>query len=388
MPANLITVPDSILVRGVNWLGDAVMTTPALQRLREKFPHSRLTLLTHEKLKDLWRDHPSLDRVVTFCSKESPWTVGRRLREEEYDVAVLFPNSPRSALELWHARIPIRLGYARWWRNWFLTRKVTPPSTQFEMRKRSAREIDRLLTSPVATSSEKPTSLAHHIHAYLHLVATLGANPEPTAPLLHVTPAEIETAARRFDLQLDENQHSTQPLFGLNPGAEYGPAKRWPSTRFVAAAVEIAQRAKCRWVIFGTNRDIGLATEITKEIERLQLPSSLLPAPLNLAGKTTLRELCALLKLCSVVLTNDTGPMHVAAALGTPVVVPFGSTSAALTGPGLPGDPRHRLLACGAPCAPCFLRTCPIDFRCMTGIPIESVVEAVINAALPTPSKE
>ena len=100
----------------------------------------------------------------------------------------------------------------------------------------------------------------------------------------------------------------------------------------------------------------------------------------NLAGKTSLRELMALLKLCRVLLTNDSGPMHVAAALGTPVVVPFGSTSPELTGPGLPGDARHRLLKSDAPCAPCFLRECPIDFRCLNGITVERVVEAVLQA--------
>jgi heptosyltransferase-2 len=104
------------------------------------------------------------------------------------------------------------------------------------------------------------------------------------------------------------------------------------------------------------------------------------PSATNLAGQTSLRDLMSLLKLCRVLLTNDTGPMHVAAALGTPVVVPFGSTSPELTGPGLPGDVRHRLLKSDAPCSPCFLRKCPIDFRCLTGISVERVVEAVLEA--------
>lgn len=102
---------------------------------------------------------------------------------------------------------------------------------------------------------------------------------------------------------------------------------------------------------------------------------------LNLAGRTTLRELMALLKSCRVVLTNDSGPMHLAAALGTPVVVPFGSTSPELTGPGLPGEARHAVLRSAAPCSPCFLRECPIDFRCMTGITVESAVDSVLLAA-------
>ena len=103
---------------------------------------------------------------------------------------------------------------------------------------------------------------------------------------------------------------------------------------------------------------------------------------LNLAGKTSLRELMACLKLCRVLLTNDSGPMHVAAALGTPVVVPFGSTAPDLTGPGLPNDPRHHLMKSDAPCSPCFRRTCPIDLRCMTGISVHSIVEAVADVAL------
>ena len=120
----------------------------------------------------------------------------------------------------------------------------------------------------------------------------------------------------------------------------------------------------------------------TRRTNRIRNPHSAI-RNLNLAGQTSLRELMSLLKLCRVLLTNDSGPMHVAAALGTPVVVPFGSTSPELTGPGLPGDPRHRLLKSDAPCSPCFLRECPIDFRCMNGISVERVVEAVLVSATP-----
>ena len=164
----------------------------------------------------------------------------------------------------------------------------------------------------------------------------------------------------------------TGPVFGLNPGAEYGPAKRWPVERFIAAAQEIQNRTNCIWLIFGGKGDMTLAERINSE---LRTPNSELR---SLAGQTSLRELMSLLKLCRVLLTNDSGPMHVAAALGTPVVVPFGSTSPELTGPGLPGDPRHRLLKSDAPCSPCFLRECPIDLRCLNGISVERVVEAMV----------
>jgi heptosyltransferase II len=166
------------------------------------------------------------------------------------------------------------------------------------------------------------------------------------------------------------------PLFGLNPGAEYGPAKRWPAERFIATAVELQRRTNCRWMIFGGKLDTELAARIAAEITR-HLSHSL--QPLNLAGQTSLRELCSLLKLCRVLLTNDTGPMHVAAAVGTPVVVPFGSTAPELTGPGLPGEQQHQLLRSHASCAPCFRRKCPIDFRCMYGISEAQVIEAVVK---------
>jgi heptosyltransferase-2 len=145
--------------------------------------------------------------------------------------------------------------------------------------------------------------------------------------------------------------------------------------------VEIQRQTRCRWLIFGGPGDLGIARAIEAGIQSAQTATGK-PAPvLNLAGKTTLRELCVLLKLCRVVLTNDSGPMHVAAAVGTPVVVLFGSTAPELTGPGLPGETRHQLLTANAPCSPCFLRVCPIDFRCMTGISVERVVKAVLGAA-------
>src|SRR4029453_6206942 len=112
---------EKILVRGVNWLGDAVMTTPALERLREARPHAHITLLTPEKLADLWLHFPGLDSVLTFTEVENFWRVGRRLREHRFRIALILPNSPRSALEMWFARIPQRIGYPQTWRNWALT---------------------------------------------------------------------------------------------------------------------------------------------------------------------------------------------------------------------------------------------------------------------------
>ncbi|MEI6196089.1 MAG: lipopolysaccharide heptosyltransferase II [Verrucomicrobiota bacterium] len=361
--------PRRILVRGTNWLGDAVMTTPALLRLREKFPDAHIALLTPAKLKDLWLHHPAVNETISFAPGESVFAVGKKSRAGKFDLALVLPNSTRSAIETWLAGIPQRIGYARPWRNFFLTQTIASRIDAVKMHKRSAHEVRELVAdnSKLKTENAKPPAAAHQLHEYLNLAASIGANPEPLAPQLAVTPDEIEAAKIKFGLD-----KITAPIFGLNPGAEYGAAKRWPVEKFVAAALEIQQRTNCVWLLFGGKSDTVITNHIASAIGHR--PSAIQ----NLAGKTSLRELMALLKLCRVVLTNDTGPMHVAAALGTPVVVPFGSTSPELTGPGLPGDARHRLLKSDAPCSPCFLRECPIDFRCMNGIRVERVVEAVL----------
>jgi heptosyltransferase-2 len=363
--------PRRILVRGVNWLGDAVMTTPALLRLREKFPEANITLLTPEKLKDLWRQHPAINETISFKSGELLLSVSRRLREYKFDLALVFPNSPRSAMEVWLGMVPQRIGYARPWRNFFLTQAVAPRAGNVKMRKRSIGEIKSLVTANESRTGGTPVLLssAHQIYEYLHLVSALGTNPEPLPPKLFVTPEEIEATTKTFGLDKISN-----PIFGLNPGAEYGPAKRWPIDKFIAAAKQIQQRTNCVWILFGGKGDTVLTSQIASAIHDSRFTIH------DLAGKTSLRELMSLLKLCRVLLTNDTGPMHVAAALGTPVVALFGSTSPELTGPGLPGDPRNRLLKSEASCSPCFLRECPIDFRCLNGIHVEQAVAAVVES--------
>jgi heptosyltransferase-2 len=155
-----------LLVRGVNWLGDAVMTTPALQRVRERFPESHIGILTPEKLSDLWERHPCLDSVIAFAAGESPWAVGRRLRAQNFDTALVLPNSPRSALEVWLARVPQRFGYARPWRNWFLTGAIPNRQGQVRMQKLSAGEINRRISAHAIRNtdlSRRSQTQADHI---------------------------------------------------------------------------------------------------------------------------------------------------------------------------------------------------------------------------------
>jgi heptosyltransferase II len=361
-----------ILVRGTNWLGDAVMTTPALLRLREKFPDAHIALLTPEKLAQLWQQHPAVNESIGFAPGESVFVVAKKLRAGKFDTALVLPNSPRSAIEVFLAGIPVRIGYARPWRNFFLTQTLTPRAGAVKMHKRSVAEIEALIREKPETKGRKPefSASAHQSHEYLHLAAALGANPAPVPAKLFVTPEEVEATRKKFGLE-----QISHPVLGLNPGAEYGPAKRWPMERFIAAAKEIQQRTNCAWILFGGPNDTELGNQIQSALGGGPA------AMLNLAGRTSLRELMCLIKLCRVFLTNDTGPMHVAAALGVPVVAIFGSTSPELTGPVSFDETHLQILASDAACAPCFLRECPIDFRCMNGISVERVVAAVVALA-------
>ncbi len=361
-------IPRRILVRGTNWLGDAVMTTPALLRLREKFPGAHLALLTPEKLAPLWARHPALNEIIPILPRENIFAAAKKLRAGDFDTALVFPNSPRSALEVFLARIPNRIGYARPWRNFFLTRAVAPRPDAVTMRKRSLPEIQKLISAPIQNSKLKTQNFAsNQSREYLHLAAALGANPEPLPAKLFVAPEEIADARKKFRLD-----SVSIPIFGINPGAEYGPAKRWPADRFIAAALEIRKQMPCHWLIFGGPSDQQIADHIAQGIGS---------SVSNLAGQTSLRELMAALKLCRIFLANDTGPMHVAAALGVPVATIFGSTSPELTAPLPANESSLKILRSDAPCSPCFLRECPIDFRCMNGIEIDQVVKAAIGLA-------
>lgn len=364
---NMPALTANILVRGLNRLGDAVMSTPALQRLRQARPEARISILTHEKLAGLWEGQPFLDEVITFRSAESVFAIGKKLRDKNFSEAVAFPNSVRSAIELRLARIPRRIGVARPGRGFFLTHALPPRPGAVAMHKRSDSEIhDRIAREAAADTFPAE---AHQIHDYLYLTKALGASPDPLPPQIYLEDSKVEQAWRQLHL---ESESEDRPWFGLNPGAEYGPAKRWPAKRFAAAAVMLHKRTKCRWLVFGGKEDADLAEGITTEIRYSGVPPD---AVLNLAGKTTLPQLAAALKRCSMVLTNDTGPMHLAAAIGTPVVVPFGSTSPELTGPSYAGNAH--IVRVPPPCAPCFRRECPVDFRCMNDISMSQVIEAV-----------
>jgi heptosyltransferase II len=355
-----------ILIRGTNWLGDAVMTTPALLRLREKFPDAHIALLTPEKLAELWLSHPSINETIAFSPNESAFSVAKKLRAGKFETALVLPNSPRSALEVFLAGIPSRIGYSRPWRDWFLTKAVAHRADAVKMHKRTVSEIKALIAANSQSVPQKSpfSPSAHQSREYLQLAAALGAIDEPLPAALFVTPQEVDAARQKFGLSA-----ISSPIFGINPGAEYGPAKRWPIERYIAAAKEIQKKTNCAWIVFGGRNETDLAGQIQSALAG--------PAIFNVASQTSLRELMSLMKLCRIFLTNDTGPMHVAAALGVPVVAIFGSTSPELTAPLVPNESMLKILRSNVPCSPCFLRECPIDFRCMNGITVEHVINAI-----------
>ena len=350
-----------LLIRGVNWLGDAVMTLPAIQRLREAHPHARFSLLTDEKLEGLWQGNPVIDNVLTFKDKEPPRAIGRRLRHHNIDTALILPNSPRSALEAWHANIPCRVGYAAKWRRLLLTKAIPSRPGHVPMRKRTLTEIHKRNQNNTPPETHSPD--AHHVHQYLHLAKELNADPTPVAPQVFIPQPEIETLKKEFHLPTDTT------LLALIPGAEYGPAKRWPPENFAATAQAIQKNHHVHTLLLGGKGDREAANHIETQLD----PKS----TSNLAGRTSLRQLATALAACRCVLTNDTGPMHLAAAVDTHVIALFASTSPNHTAPGLHGNKKSTILHAPPPCAPCFLKNCPIDLPCQKNLKVETAITAI-----------
>lgn len=363
-----------IVVRGVNWLGDAIMTLPALTRLRERFPEARITMVSREKLADVWAGQPWIDEVLTIPSRQGVFATAKAIRIRRADMAVIFPNSLRTALEMWFARIPIRVGRDQAVRRWMLTHSVAVDAKLFAMPKRSVVEIQSLLKA--GAPSEAPRAARrHHVHQYLELVKAVGARGEACPPRLVVSREAVEKAAARFGLPPKGGGQSK--LIGVNPGAEYGPAKRWPLERFSEAARQIAATRPVDVLVFGGPSDRPAADRLVEMLTRK--PAKGLGTARAVAGETSLGELASLASRCDVFLSNDSGPMHVAAAVGTRVVGVFGSTSPELTGPGLADEKAHRLLRRPPACAPCFLRQCPVDTRCLAAISVDQVSAAVLE---------
>jgi len=331
-----------ILVRETNWLGDVILSLPFLDALREKNPDAHISILARPHVAALLQHHPAVDKIILVDDRGlhaglGMFNLAGDLRGLNADVAYLLPNSFSSAWLMWLARVPERIGFATDGRSALLSRAI----------KKTAR-----------------LRAVHEVRLYLRL---LDIEPDESAPLPHprlkLQDSEKEKAKEQLGaLGIDRGR----PIVGMVPGAVYGTAKRWPPERFAALAERLSEEREAHVLLFGAASEKDVAERIERRAPKAALS--------NLAGKTRLRDLAALMAACRVLVTNDTGGMHVAAAVGTPVVAIFGSTNPMTTSP--VGD-EHVLIRHPVDCSPCLLRHCPIDHRCMTAIEIDEVFEAV-----------
>jgi heptosyltransferase II len=333
--------PFRILVRSSNWLGDAVMSVPAVRAIKAARPDARVTIAAPEKIAPLWKLVPEVDAVIPLSTGRLLSSVRLIRSAPPFDVAILFPSSLRAALESWLSAIPRRVGYRGHWRRWVLNQIVPIP--------------------------RKPGPPEHHSLRFLRIARECGADTEepPTEKTFNVQRQTPD--AQLSDVYKPSTAHNHQLKIGLCAGAEYGPAKRWLPERFAEAAERISAQSSVQWMLFGTARDASAGAQIA---------AALGDHCVNRIGQTTLEQLIHELHDCRLLLTNDTGTMHLAALLGIPVVAIFGSTEPRLTGPLGNG---HIILRHHVECSPCFLRDCPIDFRCMKAVSVEEVADAVLS---------
>lgn len=324
--------PFELLIRSPNWLGDACMAFPMVRAIKRGRPDLKITVLGPDKLEELWLSMPEVSRYIGKPAKEGWFAVARRIKATgvPFDAAVLCTNSTRSTIEIWLAGIPRRVGFKGSFRKKLLNQIVKEP----------------------ATGGDKQ----HHAHRYLHIAQSIGADIAPPDLWAAGSPLVATDGTIRV---------------GVCAGAEYGPAKRWPLERFATVVNQIStQHAQFRWQLFGAPGEKEMGEKL----------AALLQAPHeNFVGKTRLSELIAKLRECQLLLTNDTGTMHLAAALGIPTVSIFGSTCPIETGP--LGD-RHTVIQHQVPCSPCFERECPFGhYDCMTKVTPDEVAAAVLKAS-------
>jgi heptosyltransferase-2 len=345
-----------VAIRAPNWLGDAVMALPAMAAVREGLPDARLTIAAVPAVAPLFLEQTSAsaDGVLTIAEKESE---AHQLAAGDFETIILLPNSFRTGWAARRARIADRWGYGTDLRGWTLTRSV-----------------------------RRPRARVHQAEWYLELVRQLGFSPGETVPRVSPTSHTRERARVILDEGLERHRQGRSNsaridtarevrLVGIAPGAAYGHAKRWPPKRVAELVVRLDRERGATAVLVGAPGD----REAGREIESL-LPDH--TAVLNLIGRTDLRALVGVLAACSAFVSNDSGAMHLAAAVGVPVTAIFGPTDERVTAP----LGAHDVLVHDVFCRPCMLRDCPIDHRCMTGISVDRVfasVTARLNGVAP-----
>jgi heptosyltransferase II len=334
---------NNILVRSTNWIGDAVMTTPALGAIRQTFPQARITVLATPLVAQLFSPHDCVDEVMLYDRQgrhkglAGRFRIASELRARRFDLAILLQNAIDAALITRLAGIPRRMGARTDGRGFLLTHGF------------DHKVLDRRL---------------HHVDTYLELLKHFGICAKEKKQLLCVTDLERESARERL---FAAGVVPGDFLIGINPGAAYGSAKRWYPERFAAAGAELAQKWGAKILVFGGPGEVAIANDIEGALQGNCL---------NLAGKLTVRELMALIQRCDFFISNDSGPMHLAAAFGVPLVAIFGSTDHRTT---YPYSGNSVIVRREVDCAPCLKRECPIDHRCMKGVTADDVVAAAVK---------
>lgn len=336
--------PARILIRSTNWIGDAIMTTPAVRTIRKNFPEADITLLALPWVADVFAACPHIDHIFLYDKNgahkglRGKIKLAADLRAQHFSAAVLLQNAFEAALITTLARIPVRAGYTT-----------------------DGRRI--LLTHGVRKHPEIGTK--HQVHYYQEMLAGLGLQPGPDSLELFLDPSAVRDADKLLG---EARQGRDVPVIGLNPGAAYGPAKRWPAEKYGRLAARLAAETGGLIVIFGTEADQQAAAQIS---DTAGTPV------LDLTGKTSLALALACIDQCDVFVTNDSGLMHVAAALNTPLTAIFGSTDHVATGP---YSEQAVVIRQPLSCSPCMKTHCPREhFKCMEQIRVAEVAEAALK---------
>ncbi|MBI5098088.1 MAG: lipopolysaccharide heptosyltransferase II [Nitrospirae bacterium] len=352
-----------ILIRGVNWIGDAVITTPSVRAIRRAYPDAHISLLVKPWVAELFKENPDINEIIlydeSFRGIKGKFRLANKLRRQRFDIAILLQNAFDAALLAWLADIPERIGYSRDGRGFLLTKSIH-------------------VTKDILSQ--------HQVYYYLNLLKSIGIETKEAQPCIYLTDEE-RMWARNTVGAIHESPLPRKgvlqyaPTIGINPGATYGSAKRWMPERFAELIFRIINEMNGRVIIFGSKSENEIADEIVglvktqRAIRESPLPQKLKTHILNMAGKTNLRELAALIAECDAFITNDSGPMHMASALFVPVVAIFGSTNKASTGPFGEG---HNIITKNLPCSPCMKRKCPEGhLKCMTEITADNVFAAL-----------
>lgn len=337
---------EKILIRCPNWIGDVMLAMPSISAVREAFPSSHISALIKSNLSPLLEGNPDINEIISFepdsMSILERFRFYRGLKEKNFALAILLTNSFESALSVYLSGIKNRIGFNKDMRGIFLTEKVPMPSRK-SPRIHQAEYYLTLIETISEARSQKPEARSKKVSFYI--------------------PENIQNAVDRFWEEKGLSQKS--PVIGMNIGASYGSAKRWMPERFAELGDSICDELKGEVILFGNSDDSNIENEIKGEMGH---------KPFSLIGKTTLKSLAAWIKRCSLFITNDSGPMHIAAAVGTPIVAIFGSTDPSETSP-LSDD--YKIVRKPVDCSPCWKRECPTDHRCMELITVSDVMDAV-----------